>query len=963
MSNEQKRFTSQRAKANRAPNERLKAQRLKKNWTQVYVATMIGTSDVEVSRWETGTAVPTLYFREQLCELFSATPEELGIVSFVEAQHEQGLPHASSTLPLPLTSLIGREQEVAEVGTLLRRSKTRLLTLIGTGGVGKTRLALQVVTEMQEDFTDGACFVSLAPLRDAALVLPTTAHALGLQESGTRSSLVQLKAALRTQHLLLVLDNFEHVIEAAPTLIELLAGCPRLKLLVTSREVLHVRGECTFVVQPLTLPDPGSFPERDMFLRAGAVTLFLERAREIIPDVEFTDEDLPLVAEVCRRVDGLPLALELAAARLKLLPLSALLERLEHRLAILTGGPRDLPTRQQTLRNTLAWSYELLSEGEQHLFRLLAIFVGGCTLEAIEAVCDMLTHVNISVLDGITSLLDKHLLYQVALGSEETGERRLGMLETIREYGLECLLACGEMEQTRHAHVQYFLRLAEEAEAHLFGAEQMRWFDLIEREHDNLRAALNWLITQTGDEEEEQRIEMAVRLAGSLVHFWASRGYVSEGQMWLERILKEAKSNTKASLQANALSAAGLLATIPGDYERAASLYKESLKLYQEVGEARGLALSQHWLGWIALRKQGNDQLARSMLEESCAFFRKTGDKTNLAYSLHFLAGVAIEQHKHTEARALLAEGLSLFKEMTSKEGISWSLRFQGRYLFAQGDQAGASALMEESLSLSRKVNYRLGVAYALDLLGRFALAQADTPRAWSLLKESLTLLREVAGVQQSTAYVLAHLAIIATMKGDKAEADSRYRESLALFRQIDDLYGLAFCLKGFGVLIAQQGEFVWAARLWGAAETLGEVVPGAVFLLPVVSIDIERITASVRAELGVHSFVQAFAEGKAMTPEQALAVRGQLLVPTLTGTQSKISEHKTAKLSRPNELTEREFEVLCLVSQGLTDAQIAEALVISPRTVNAHLRSIFQKLGITSRHAAIRYALEQHLV
>jgi len=884
MSNAKQASKHSRAKTERRPNERLKAQRLKKNWTQVYVATMIGTSDVEMSRWETGTAEPGLYFREQLCALFGMTPEELGLVPpTAETAQEERITRLAASLPLPLTSLIGREQEMTAVCVLLRRSKVRLLTLAGTGGVGKTRLALHIADQLQEDFSDGVCFVSLAPLQDAALVLPTIGQALQLQGAGSRSPLEHLKTFLQGKHLLLVLDNFEHLGAAASPLVELLVACPYLKLLITSREVLHVRGEHTFVVQPLTLPDPEPFPEREVILSSGAVALFVERAQEILPDFELTDEDVALIAEICRRVDGLPLAVELAAARLKLLPLQTLLKRLEERLLILTGGPRDLPERQQTLRNTLEWSYELLSEEEQRLFRRLSVFVGGCSLEAVEALSEMLDGSKpTDMLDEVTSLLDKHLLYQ------EKQELRLLMLETIREYGLERLASCDEQEQARRAHAQYYLRLADEAEVHLFGAEQMVWFDLLEREQDNLRATLNWLIAQPGDEEAEQGIEMAVRLAGSLVHFWASRGYVSEGQMWLERILKEAKNSTRASLQAKALSAAGLLATIPGDYERAASLYKESLKLYQEVGEARGLALSQHWLGWIALRKQGNDQLARSMLEGSCAFFRKTGDKTNLAYSLHFLAGVAIEQHKYAEAHVLLAEGLALFKEMTSKESISWSLRFQGRYLFAQGDQAGASALMEESLRLSREVNYRLGVAYALDLLGRFALAQGDTPRAWSLFQESLTLLREVEGVQQSTAYVLAHLAIIATMQGGNAEAESWYKESLALFRQIDDLYGLAFCLQGWGALIAQQGEFAWAARLWGAAETLGEVGPGAVFLLPVVCTDIERITAAVRAELGECAFADAWAEGRTMTPEQALATRGKPPISTPSSTESK---------------------------------------------------------------------------
>ena len=514
----------------------------------------------------------------------------------------------------------------------------------------------------------------------------------------------------------------------------------------------------------------------------------------------------------------------------------------------------------------------------------------------------------------------------------------------------------------RTVRARITLRPAEEAEPNLFGSEQEWWFDRLVREHDNLRAVLRWSV-EPGAEKE--RLEMALRLGGALELFWLMRGYLSEGRDSLEHVLARSKDILTA-LRAKALRSAGWLAYFQGHYEQAAMQNRESVQLYRTVGEVGNMVPSLFMLGHVTMR-MGNVSQARSLLEESLTLAREMGDTQNLAYSLYFLAEGALEQDEHTRARSLLEESLALFSVGGNKLGLTWSLQLLARSLVAQGDYARAYTLAGESVALCRAMQNKTALAFALDLMGQVALTQGDAPIARSLLEEELALLREM-GEQRNIAYVLSHLADVAVAQGDEAAARSLYQESLALFRQLDDKRGFASSLQRWAGMAARRGEAMTAARLWGVAEALGEASgPRSPLLLHVAHPDDDYLVRVVRAQLGEQAFTSAWAEGQLMTVEQAFAIQGQPITSegasAKLATQAGTKKHTRAGPLAPHELTGREIEVLRLVAQGLTDAQIAQTLIISPRTVNAHLRSIYSKLEMTSRNAATRYAIEHRLV
>jgi len=837
--------------------------------------------------------------------------------------------------------VIGREHEIAEVTALLRSPDVRLVTLTGTGGVGKTRLAVQVAHNLLNDFADGAYFVSLAPVSDPELVVPTIARALGVKEVRNQPIFDLLKTSLQEKHLLLLLDNFEQVAAAAPLLSELLSTCPFLKLIVTSREGLRLLSEQRFQVPPLTIPELESLPSTEALSRYPAVMLFMCRAQAVKPDFIINDANAHAIAEICIRLDGLPLAIELAAARIYLLPPRALLARLGRKLQILTRRASDLPERQQTLRTTIKWSYDLLYGEQQRLFRQLSVFVDGCPLEAVESVSTALGADPVDVLDEVTSLLEKNLILQQ---EQEDGEPRLRMLETVREYGLECLAANAEEEITRNAHASYYLAKAEETEPKLWSEQQVVSLQRLEHELENLRAALRWLI-------EREETEKALRLAGALASFtsfWSIHGHVSEGRSWLKRALASS-GQASALVRAKAFYGGGTLAHNQSDYDEAAAMFEESLKLFREQQDLRGIAFSLNGLGYVARRK-GDYAKAQNFYTEVLARFRALGERQGICETLLLLASLTSNQGDYAGAQTMCEESLMIAREGGDKLKLAVSLLGLSGPLLYQGDYQGARFRAEESLAFFKELGHRTRIANALTQLGHIANLQGNYAEAQALLEEGLAIARE-QGAMWLVGSALGGLVHLYYQQGNYAKARTLAEENLAIARKMNAGENMAYALENLAKVVATQGQPMWATRLWGTAETLRKAIN--IPLPPIVQLLQEQAMAMTRTQLGNSLFEATLAEGRNMTPEQAIAARGK----------ERNSTPATAALNSFVGLTKREREVLRLIAMGLTDAQIAEKLVISPHTVNAHTRSIYSKLGVTSRSAATRYAVEQKLI
>lgn len=800
--------------------------------TQEALARQVGYSVITIRKVESDERRPSRQLVDRLANSLRIAPEQrdaftalardldLGEDAAGDAAGQvPGSPIAArpvSNLPTPLTRLIGRDQELAKVRAVLLRGDVRLVTLAGPPGIGKSQLGVRVAGTVQHAFPDGVWYVPLEPIADASLVASTVVKAIGLKESTGVAPAAALIQYLRDRRVLLVLDNFEHLLDAAPMVADVLTACPDTKVLVTTRARLGVRGERVHPVPPLAIPIADREISAAAAARYPAVELFLERAQAVRPGFGLTDQNAADVCRICSDLDGLPLAIELVAARCRYLTPAELLARLGDRLALLTDGPRDLPAHQRTLRGTIDWSYKLLSLQEQVLFARLAVFIGGCSLPAAERVANAS-----GVLDGLAALADKNLLrYEERID----GQQYAVQLATIREYALERLADSGEEAEVRDRYAAYCLELAETSSGHLGADQQEKWLDRMDAEHHNLCAALSWYV-------ERGEVDLGLRMLAALWTFWHIRFRQADGLRWTARVMALPGEHDRR-VRAQALFGAGWLAVDQCDQALAHTFFSDSLKLYQSLGDQHGVAMALHGVGTVA-QSAGDDGEAAALFEESLRRYREVGDDEGIAWSLDHLGNATLGLGDYARADELFTDSLAIFRRLRHSWGTSLALHHQGLAALALGRYELARDRFTEAMAVFTELSNGWGVSVSLYNLGHTALATGDHRRAGEYFARSLR---------------------------------SSYAE--------DNTHGVARALAGLASLAVAERDMVFAARLFGGAETLAEA--SGIRMDPFARSVYRRDADAVRDRMDAEPVARAWAAGRGMSMPELLAAAGR---------------------------------------------------------------------------------------
>lgn len=877
----------------------LRQKRKSRDFTQDELADRIGCSIETIRKIEAGRRRPSRQMAELLAVTLGAPSEDvLRLVEMARTSDDAESMFGEIPSPNPLdgreprarvpkrpnvhlpaqrTTFIGRQREVERVLDLLMQADVRLVTLTGPPGIGKTRLSLQVAASMGNYVEDGVYLVALSPLSDPNMLPSAIARSLGVKEVPNQSVIETLEEYLSNKEMLLVLDNFEHIVPAGPLVTDLITACPELKVLVTSRTALHLYGEYQVAVPPLAMPDsdPPRWekaeegearvgPKAEELAQYEAVALFVQRARTVIPNFDINESNAATIAEICRQLDGLPLAIELAAARIKLLSPAAILERLTSRLNLLTSGSLDLPPRQRTLRGAIDWSYGLLDQPDMMLFRRMSVFVGSAALDSIDKVCKLPSEAGFDTLTQVDSLLDKSLVLRA---DDTVGESRFWMLWTIREYALGKLAESGEEATIRHQHAAYCLEFAERAASKLLGPESAEWSNLLESEIGNLRAALNWCCSAGAGKDDH---ETGLRLAGTLHWFWYLRGYLTEGRTWLEKALAHSSPEERTLARAVALDAAGRLALLQDDYSQLLPRLEESVDILRQLGEHRALAYALTNLG-IARVYQNRDagNSGYELIEEATRLFRVVGDNWGLAFALDIKADATVLLGGTEEVAARYREeSLALYRGLGDDRGIATELSELGYSAVKLGNYELAQDRLEEAIALTRAVGDRWYTAVSLRNLGDVAMHQEDYGQAAAYYRESLSLYREL-GDKVRASNALRNLGHVYRHLEKHAEAAQLYSGSLKLAGETDNLPNIALCISAMSSIALAAQNPTSATRLLGMSCALRERSHG---LMP--PLDLAEYTRSLemaRCALEASVFASAWDEGMALSIEEAL--------------------------------------------------------------------------------------------